>query len=131
MALNALKSLRERARFSKGLYAWIGFKSIGLPFSVDERHSGQSKFSYGKLTRFAFDGIVSFTTMPLKVWTYIGTPFAAFALVDAIYYLLEVFSCAGSVPGFASLIVSVIFFAGVQMFHWACSANISSASSLR
>ena len=115
VALNALKSLRERARFSKGLYAWIGFKSIGVPFSVEERHSGESKFSYGKLTRFAFDGIVSFTTMPLKVWTYIGTVIAAFALLNAVYYLLEVLVRGVSVPGFASLIVSVMFFAGVQL----------------
>jgi glycosyltransferase involved in cell wall biosynthesis len=115
VALNALKSLRERARFSKGLYAWIGFKSIGVPFSVAERHSGESKFSYGKLTRFAFDGIVSFTTMPLKVWTYVGTVIAAFALLNAVYYLLEVLVRGVSVPGFASLIVSVMFFAGVQL----------------
>jgi glycosyltransferase involved in cell wall biosynthesis len=115
VALDALKGLRERARFSKGLYAWIGFKSVGVPFEVAERHSGESKFSYGKLTRFAFDGIVSFTTVPLKVWTYIGTAIAAFALVNAVYYVLEVFIWGVTVPGFASLIVSIMFFAGVQL----------------
>jgi glycosyltransferase involved in cell wall biosynthesis len=115
VALNALKSLRERARFNKGLYAWIGFKSIGVPFEVAERHSGESKFSYRKLTRFAFDGIVSFTTVPLKAWTYIGTVIAVFALLNAAYYLLEVLVIGVSVPGFASLIVSIMFFAGVQM----------------
>jgi glycosyltransferase involved in cell wall biosynthesis len=114
-ALDALKSLRERARFSKGLYAWIGFKSIGVPFTVAERHAGESKFSYGKLTRFAFDGIVSFTTMPLKVWTYIGTIIAAFALLSAVYFVLEALVIGVSVPGFASLIVSIMFFAGVQL----------------
>ena len=55
----------ERARFSKGLYAWIGFKSIGVPFEVAERAAGTSKFSYRKLTRFALDGLMSFSTMPL------------------------------------------------------------------
>jgi glycosyltransferase involved in cell wall biosynthesis len=114
-ALDALKSLRERARFSKGLYAWIGFKSIGVPFTVAERFAGESKFSYGKLTRFAFDGIVSFTTMPLKVWTYFGTIIAAFALLSAIYFVLEALVVGVSVPGFASLIVSIMFFAGVQL----------------
>jgi glycosyltransferase involved in cell wall biosynthesis len=115
VALNALKSLRERARFSKGLYAWIGFKSIGVPFEVAERHSGDSKFSYRKLTRFAFDGIVSFTTVPLRAWTYIGTAIAAFAFVNAVYYLLEVLFVGVTAPGFPSLIISIMFFAGVQM----------------
>ncbi len=115
VALEALRGLRERARFSKGLYAWIGFKSIGVPFDVAERHAGESKFSYRKLTRFAFDGIVSFTTVPLKAWTYIGTIIAAFALLSAVYFLLEALVIGVSVPGFASLIVSIMFFAGVQM----------------
>jgi glycosyltransferase involved in cell wall biosynthesis len=115
VALDALKSLRERARFSKGLYAWIGFRSIGVPFTVADRHAGESKFSYSKLTRFAFDGIVSFTTVPLKAWSYIGAVIAAFALINAIYYLLEAMVWGISVPGFPSLIVSVMFFAGVQL----------------
>ena len=80
-----------------------------------ERHSGVSKFSYRKLTRFAFDGIVSFTTAPLMAWTYIGTVIAAFALLAAIYFVLEALVVGVSVPGFASLIVSIMFFAGVQM----------------
>jgi glycosyltransferase involved in cell wall biosynthesis len=114
-ALDALRSLRERARFNKGLYAWIGFKSIGVPFEVAERNAGASKFSYVQLARFALDGIVSFTTVPLKAWTYIGLAVAAFALANAAYYLLEVLIFGVSVPGFASLIVSIMFFAGVQM----------------
>jgi glycosyltransferase involved in cell wall biosynthesis len=114
-ALDALASLKERARFSKGLYAWIGFKSIGVPFEVAERHSGESKFSYRKLTRFAFDGMVSFTTAPLRAWTYIGTAIAAFALFNAVYYVLETLIWGVSAPGFASLIVSIMFFAGVQL----------------
>jgi glycosyltransferase involved in cell wall biosynthesis len=115
VALDALKTFREQARFSKGLYAWIGFRSIGVPFDVEERHAGESKFSYRKLTRFALDGLVSFTTVPLKVWTYIGTAVAAFALANALYYALETIIWGVSVPGFASLIVSIMFFAGVQL----------------
>jgi polyisoprenyl-phosphate glycosyltransferase len=114
-ALDALKGLREQARFSKGLYAWIGFKSIGVPFEVASRHSGESKFSYLKLARFALDGIISFTSVPLKVWTYVGTAVAAFALINAVYYVLEVAIWGVSVPGFASLIVSIMLFAGVQL----------------
>jgi hypothetical protein len=86
-----------------------------VPFEVAERHSGESKFSYRKLTRFAFDGIVSFTTVPLRAWTYIGTVIAAFALLAAFYFVLEAMVIGVSAPGFASLIVSIMFFAGVQM----------------
>jgi hypothetical protein len=114
-ALDALKGLRERARFSKGLYAWIGFKSIGVPFDVEERHAGDSRFSYRQLTRFAFDGIVSFTIVPLRIWTYVGMAVATFAFVNAVYYLLEVVLVGVKAPGFPSLIISTMFFAGVQL----------------
>ncbi|PPQ40703.1 Glycosyltransferase involved in cell wall bisynthesis [Rhodoblastus acidophilus] len=115
VALDALKTLREQARFSKGLYAWIGFKSIGVPFDVAERHAGESKFSYRKLTRFALDGLVSFSTVPLKVWTYFGMAIAAFALANALYYVVETLIWGVSAPGFATLVVSITFFAGVQL----------------
>lgn len=111
----ALRAMPERARFSKGLYAWIGFKSIGVPFMVAERVSGESKFSYRKLTRFALDGLMSFSTMPLKVWTYVGTAVSAFALLMAARFLLETAIYGVDVPGFASLIVSVMFLGGVQL----------------
>jgi len=114
-AVEALKSMGERARFSKGLYAWIGFKSIGVPFEVAERHAGTTKFSYGKLTRFALDGLMSFSTLPLKIWTYIGLVVSAFSLAMALYYILQTIFHGIDVPGYASLIVSITFFAGVQM----------------
>ena len=114
-AINALRSMPERARFSKGLFAWIGFKSIGVPFDVEERHSGTSKFSYRKLTRFALDGLMSFSTLPLKVWTYVGTLISMFALVMAIWFIIQTVTVGADVPGYASLIVSIMFFAGVQL----------------
>lgn len=114
-AVAALRQLRERARFNKGLYAWIGFKSIGVPFDVEHRAFGQSKFSYRKLTRFALDGLMSFSTLPLMVWTYIGTTISAVALATAIYFVGATLIYGADVPGFASLIVSVTFLAGVQL----------------
>ncbi len=111
----ALRAMGERARFSKGLYAWIGFKSIGVPFQVAERASGESKFSYRKLTRFALDGLMSFSTMPLKVWTYIGTAISAFSMLMALRFLISTAIYGVDVPGFASLIVSVMFLGGVQL----------------
>jgi polyisoprenyl-phosphate glycosyltransferase len=114
-AVNALLRMRERARFSKGLYAWIGFKSIGVPFVVAERASGESKFSYRKLTRFALDGLTSFSTLPLMVWTFIGVAISIFALSATVYFIIRTALFGVDVPGYASLIVSVSFFAGVQL----------------
>lgn len=114
-AVAALRSMREHARFSKGLYAWIGFKSIGVPYDVEERQFGRSKFSYRKLTRFALDGLMSFSTMPLRVWTYIGTLVSLLALATAIYFITTTLISGVDVPGFASLIVSITFFAGIQL----------------
>ena len=114
-AVEAMRAMGERARFSKGLYAWIGFKSIGVPYDVADRASGQSKFSYRKLTRFALDGLMSFSTLPLKVWTYIGTMVASFAMATAIYFVTRTVAFGNDVPGYASLIVSVMFFAGIQL----------------
>ena len=114
-AIDALGRMRERARFTKGLYAWIGFRTIGVPFDVEERASGTSKFSYRKLTRFALDGLMSFSTMPLKVWTVIGVCVSVLALFAALYFLVETATRGVDVPGYASLIVSVMFFAGIQL----------------
>ncbi|HEY8579269.1 MAG TPA: glycosyltransferase family 2 protein [Beijerinckiaceae bacterium] len=114
-AADALRGMGERARFSKGLYAWIGFRSVGVPFEVAERAFGQSKFSYRKLTRFALDGLMSFSTVPLKVWTWVGTMISVFALAMAAYFLFRTAMWGADVPGYASLIVSVMFFSGVQL----------------
>jgi glycosyltransferase involved in cell wall biosynthesis len=114
-AVEALRAMGERARFSKGLYAWIGFKSIGVPFEVAPRAYGTTKFSYRKLTRFALDGIMSFSTMPLRVWSYVGMVVSVFALIMAVYIVLRTVTIGADVPGYASLIVSVIFFGGVQL----------------
>ncbi len=114
-AIEALARMRERARFSKGLYAWIGFKSIGVPYDVAERAAGTSKFSYRTLTRFALDGLMSFSTIPLRVWTYIGFAISFLSLSIAAYFLVRTAISGVDVPGFASLIVSVTFLSGIQL----------------
>ena len=113
--VDALKRMGERARFSKGLYAWVGFKSVGIPFEVQDREHGSSKWSLRKLLGFALDGLTSFSTLPLKVWTYVGLAVSGFALGMALFYLLKTLIYGVDVPGFPSLIVSVMFFSGVQL----------------
>ncbi|HXW69994.1 MAG TPA: glycosyltransferase family 2 protein [Methylocella sp.] len=114
-AVAALRVMREHARFSKGLYAWIGFKSIGVPFEIEARLHGKSKFSYRKLTNLALDGLMSFSTLPLKVWSYIGSATSLLALALASFYLFRTLIFGVDVPGYASLIVSITFFAGIQL----------------
>ncbi len=114
-AVAALRTMREHARFSKGLYAWIGYKSIGVPFEVAPRQAGQSKFSYRKLTHFALDGLMSFTTVPLRIWTYVGLTTSMLALALAAFYVTRTLIFGADVPGYASLIVSITFFAGIQL----------------
>jgi glycosyltransferase involved in cell wall biosynthesis len=113
--VEVLRALGERARFSKGLYAWIGFKSTGVPFAVEERQHGTTKFSFRKLFRFAFDGITSFTTVPLRVWTYLGGLVSVGAIGTAVYFAIRTLVFGTDLPGFPSLIVSVMFFSGVQL----------------
>lgn len=114
-AVDALRSMGERARFSKGLYAWIGYKSIGVPYVVEARASGTTKFSYRKLTRFALDGLMSFSTLPLRVWSIIGLGISIFAFIMALYFLTRTLLYGIDVPGFATLIVSLLFFSGIQL----------------
>lgn len=114
-AIDALLSMRERARFNKGLYAWIGFKSIGVPFEVESRGAGVSKFNFARLMRFALDGLMSFSSIPLKVWTWVGLGISGFALAMAAYYFVRTMLFGVDTPGFPSLIVSIAFFSGVQL----------------
>ena len=114
-AIDAMNRMRERVRFNKGLYAWMGFRSVGVPFHVPPRSSGDSRWRPRQLLRFALDGIATFTTIPLRVWSYLGLVISLFAFVYAVVILLETLIYGVDVPGFPTLIISVMFFAGVQL----------------
>ena len=114
-AIDVLNRIGERARFNKGLYAWIGFKSIGVPYDVQTRSSGRSRWRPRQLLRFALDGLASFTTIPLRVWSYLGLLIALCAFVYTLIILVTTLIYGTDVPGFPTLVVSVMFFAGVQL----------------
>jgi polyisoprenyl-phosphate glycosyltransferase len=113
--VEVLRGLPERSRFSKGLYAWIGFKTIGIPFVVEERRHGATKWSFRTLFRFAFDGITAFSTVPLRVWTYLGGLISVLAITAAAYFAVRTLLFGVDVAGYPSLIVSITFLGGVQL----------------
>jgi polyisoprenyl-phosphate glycosyltransferase len=114
-AIDAMNTFKERSRFNKGLFSWIGFKSIGVPYDVAERAHGTTKWSMRKLTNFAIDGLTSFSTLPLRVWSILGLLISLTAFGYAVYILFETLVYGVSAPGFPSLIISVMFLSGVQL----------------
>jgi glycosyltransferase involved in cell wall biosynthesis len=114
-AVEAINGLGERTRFSKGLYSWIGFRSAGITFRVEQRRAGTSRWSAFKLIRFALDGLVSFSNLPLKVWSVVGAFVSFAALAYSGYFIVRTILFDADVPGFPSLIVSIMFFSGVQL----------------
>lgn len=115
-AVDVLRGMRERVRFNKGLYAWIGFKSTGVVFNVPPRYDGGvSRFNLRRLWRFALDGLVSFTTMPLRVWSYVGLVVSALGFIYIIGFLGKMLIYGGGASGFPTLIISILFLGGVQL----------------
>lgn len=113
--VEALKRLPEHTRFMKGLFAWVGFRQTGIAFDRPARQAGSSQWPFAKLFKFAFDGIFSFSTVPLKLWTWTGVLMSCFALTYAIYLTLKTLTQGIDVPGYASLMVAVMFFGGIQL----------------
>jgi glycosyltransferase involved in cell wall biosynthesis len=113
--VEALKQLPERNRFMKGLFAWVGFRQIGVPYARPERAAGTSSMGYLRLFRFALDGITSFSTAPLRVWSVIGFVSALVAVVFALSLIIRVMVVGREVPGYASLMVVVLFGFAIQM----------------
>jgi glycosyltransferase involved in cell wall biosynthesis len=115
VVVDALKQLPERQRFMKGLFAWVGFRTVTIDYARAERAAGQSKFSGFALWNFALEGFTSFSTTPLKIWTYIGAGGALFTLAYAIFIVIYTILRGTGVPGYASLLVAVLFFGSVQL----------------
>lgn len=115
-AAQALNRFGERARFNKGLYAWIGFKSKAVPFDVPERAAGGgSRWRLRPLARFALDGVASFSTVPLRVSSYLGLAISLFAFGYAAAFVIKTMIFGTDIKGFPTLIVSIMFFSGAQM----------------
>jgi hypothetical protein len=99
----------------KGLFAWAGFKQAAVSYSRQPRQAGTSKFGYWKLWTFALDGITSTSTVPLRVWSYLGGLIAFFALAWAAFITVRTLVLGIDLPGYASIIVAVLFLGGLQL----------------
>jgi glycosyltransferase involved in cell wall biosynthesis len=113
--VDALKALPERNRFMKGLYAWVGFQNVIIPYVPAERHAGTSSFSLRSLSRLAFTGVTAFTNAPLRLWSAVGVVIALFALAFGLWIVIEHFMFGSDVPGWATLVCGMMFFSGVQL----------------
>ncbi|MBL0901309.1 MAG: glycosyltransferase, partial [Reyranella sp.] len=114
-AVEVLRQLPERNRFMKGLFAWVGFNSIGVPYERPQRAAGTTKFSLWRLWNFAIDGVVSFSTAPLRAWFYVGVVIAAIAVLYAIFIITRVLILGIDTPGYASLLIAVLLMGAIQL----------------
>lgn len=110
-----LKRLPERNRFMKGLFAWVGGRSIAIEFARQARAAGSTKWNYWRLWNFALEGITSFSTAPLRVWSYVGLSVAAIGCLFALYLVVLVLTRGADVPGYASIMVAVLVLGGLQL----------------
>ncbi|MDO9392682.1 MAG: glycosyltransferase family 2 protein [Methylotenera sp.] len=113
--VNALLSLPERNRFMKGIYAWVGYNSVGIPFTPLPRSHGESAFSKLKLMQLAWTGVTSFSVMPLRLASALGASLAFFAFIYGMYVVIDHLFFDESVPGWPTIVAGMMFFAGVQL----------------
>ena len=113
--VNAIKDLPENQRFMKGLFAWVGFKTTTIEYEVLDRYAGVTTFNGWKLWNFALDGITSFSTVPLRVWFYIGVFISFLSFIYGSTIILQTVIFGVDVPGYASVMTSILFLGGIQL----------------
>jgi glycosyltransferase involved in cell wall biosynthesis len=113
--VDVIRRMPERNRFMKGLFAWAGFKQTAVSYHREERKVGKTKFNYWKLWTLAIDGITSASTAPLRIWSYLGALVALGALAFAGIIVVRTLITGIDVPGYASLMVAILFLGGLQL----------------
>ncbi len=113
---DSLLELAEYHRFSKGIFAWVGYKTHFIPYTACERHAGTTKWNFGKLMNYAIDGIIGFSTAPLRFSTYVGALTAIAAVIYLLTVVLQKLIWGIDVPGYATIIVLILFFGSMQLF---------------
>ena len=114
--VDSIIKMDEYFRFSKGLFAFVGFHSMNKPYEVKDRNSGSTKWGFRKLVKYAFDGIIAFTTVPLKLSTYIGAISSIISFIYILIVLIEKLFFGIPVPGYATIIILLLLLGGLQLF---------------
>ncbi|MBL4307084.1 glycosyltransferase family 2 protein [Vibrio fluvialis] len=113
--VEAIKQLNENCRFMKGIFAWVGFRTTTIDYKVENRAFGKTSFNTWKLWNFALEGITSFSTFPLRVWTYLGMTISSLSFLFAIYLIIKTLIFGVETPGYTSTMVTILFCSGVQL----------------
>ncbi|KAA2285195.1 glycosyltransferase family 2 protein [Arenimonas fontis] len=113
--LEALRQLRERQRFMKGLFAWVGFRQLAFPYAREPRLAGGSKFNYWRLWNLALEGITSFSTVPLRLATYVGVLTALLAFVWGLWIVVRTLAWGDPVQGWPTMMTVILFLGGLQL----------------
>jgi glycosyltransferase involved in cell wall biosynthesis len=113
--VEVIRAMPERNRFMKGLFAWSGFRQAAVEYERLPREVGQTKFRYWKLWTLALDGITSASTMPLRIWSYIGVVIAFFTLLYSLFIVVKTLLFGADVSGYPSLMVAILFFGSLQL----------------
>jgi glycosyltransferase involved in cell wall biosynthesis len=113
--VNVIRTLPEHQLFMKGVLSWAGFTTVVVEYERAERVAGKSKFNGWKLWNLALEGITSFSTVPLRLWTYVGGGISIFAVLYAVYMVLDKIFFGNNVPGYPSLMTAILFLGGVQL----------------
>ncbi len=112
----SILKLGEYHRFSKGIFAWVGYNTCYIPYTACQRHAGTTKWSFKKLMNYAIEGIIGFSTKPLRLATYLGMLTALAAVIYTAIVILEKLVWKTTIPGYATIVVLILLLGGMQLF---------------
>ena len=112
----SILSLGESHRFSKGIFAWIGYNTVYTPYTAEKRHSGKSKWSFFKLLNYALEGIIGYSTKPLRIATFLGGMTSFASMIYLVVVVLQKLIQGIDIPGYATIIVLILLLGGMQLF---------------
>lgn len=113
--IDSILEVKEYFRFSKGIFSWIGYNTYYMPYVVEERNAGETSWSFGKLMKYAIEGILAFSTFPLRIAAYMGGTFSVLSLLYMMIVIIQKIVFGIEIPGYPTLVVLILFVGGIQM----------------
>jgi len=114
--VNSILEMEEYYRFSKGIFSWVGYNTYYMPYEVKKRANGTTKWSFWKLFKYAIEGIVSFSTAPLRLATIVGITSSIISIFYLIFVIIQKIFFSISIPGYATIVVLILLLGGLQLF---------------